>query len=101
MIVYSVTVNIENDVHEEWLEWMKLKHIPDVMGTGYFTSHRILRLLGDEDTGGVTYSIQYHCNGIDDYKDYQEKSAPSLQKEHTEKFKDKFVAFRTLLEEVG
>ena len=31
MIVYSVTVNIENEVHDDWLSWMKNKHIPDVM----------------------------------------------------------------------
>jgi hypothetical protein len=100
MIVYNVTVNIENDVHTEWLSWMKQKHIPDVMDTGYFKYHRILRLLGDEDTGGITYSIQYHCDKLEDYHNYQEKSAPALQKEHTEKFRDKFVAFRTLLEVV-
>jgi len=98
MIVYSVTVNIEDDVHEEWLSWMKQKHIPDVLETGYFKGHRILRLLGDEDTGGVTYSIQYHCEGLEDYHSYQKKSAPKLQQEHTDKFRDKFVAFRTLLE---
>jgi hypothetical protein len=32
--------------------------------------------------------------------DYQKNFAPELQKAHTERYKDKFVAFRTLLEEV-
>ena len=31
-------------------------------------------------------------------KKYQKEFAPKLQKEHSEKFKDKFAAFRTILE---
>jgi hypothetical protein len=99
MIVYNVTVNIDESVHQEWLRWMKNTHIPDVMSTGYFIDNRICRLLNVEDEG-ATYSIQYTCKNRKDYEDYLEKHAPRLQKEHAERYKDKFVAFRTLLEVV-
>ena len=85
-------------MHDEWLEWMKTVHIPDVMRTGMFMENRICRLLGDEDSGGKTYSIQYTCNSMKEYEQYQHDFAPALQTEHKEKFVDKFVAFRTLLE---
>lgn len=98
MILYSVTVNIEYSAHEEWLNWMKTVHIPDVMNTGLFTENRILRLLGDEDSGGVTYSIQYTCPDLISYERYQNEYASKLQQEHQKKYKDRFVAFRTLLE---
>ncbi len=100
MIIYNVTVNIDNSVHTEWLSWMKEIHIPDVMRTGVFSDQRILKLIGDEDSGGHTYAIQYTCESMDHYNLYQEKYAPELQKTHTDKYKDKFVAFRTLLEVV-
>ena len=100
MIIYNVTVNIEESVHEEWLAWMKESHIPDVMRTGKFISSRILRIVGDEDSGGKTYSVQYSCNNMNDYLEYEHQHAASLRAEHTAKFKDKFVAFRTLLESV-
>lgn len=99
MIIYNVTVNIDDSVHDEWLKWMKKSHIPDVMKTGCFEGNRVLRLLVQEESG-TSYSVQYTCRTIDDFKRYQEDFASKLQKEHTEKFKDKFVAFRTLLEEV-
>ena len=99
MIIYNVTVNIDEAVHQEWLKWMKEKHIPDVMNTGCFLENKICRLLNVEDEGS-TYSIQYTCNSMDDYEEYQQNHAPGLQKEHAEKYKDKFVAFRTLLEVV-
>lgn len=97
MIIYNVTVNIENDVREEWLQWMKAKHVPDVMATGYFLENKICKVLVDEEQG-TTYSIQYTCASMDDLKEYQAKHAPRLQKEVADKYANKFVAFRTLLE---
>jgi hypothetical protein len=99
MIIYNVTVNIENDVREEWLQWMKSKHIPDVMATGYFLENKVCKVLVDEEQG-TTYSIQYTCASMDDLKEYQANHAPRLQKEVAEKYANKFVAFRTLLEVV-
>ena len=99
MIVYNVTVKIDHSVHDEWFEWMKAKHIPAVLATGYFVDNKMLKVLIDEEDG-VTYSIQYRCNEMKDLHAYTVKEAPALQKEHAEKYKDKFVAFRTLLEEI-
>lgn len=98
MIVYNVTVNIDQSIHEEWLSWMKGTHIPDVMLTGMFVENRILKLIGDEDSGGHTYAIQYTCVSMDQYNLYQDKFAPALQKSHADRYSDKFVTFRTLLE---
>lgn len=97
MIIYSVTVNIENDVREEWLHWMKEKHIPDVMATGFFIENKICKVLVDEEQG-TTYSIQYTAKSMNDLETYQKEHAPRLQKEHADKYTNKFVAFRTLLE---
>jgi hypothetical protein len=47
---------------------------------------------------GQTYSIQYMYNELKDLELYQKNFALDLQAEHTALFKDKFVAFRTLLE---
>ena len=36
MIVYNVTVNIDKNIVDDWLTWMKEIHIPEVMKTGFF-----------------------------------------------------------------
>jgi len=100
MIIYNVTVNIDHDVHDEWLKWMKETHIPDVMRTNLFTENRMLKVLGDEDSGGVTYSIQYTCKNMDEFKRYESEFAPTFRGEYNRRYKDKYVAFRTLLEVV-
>lgn len=97
MILYSVTVNIDYDVHDEWLTWMKEVHIPDVMNTGLFLESRICRIHAEEE-GGKSYSFQYLAESMEDYERYQEEFAPALQKDHTDRYGGKFVAFRTILE---
>ena len=97
MIIYNVTVNIENDVREEWLQWMKEKHIPDVMNTGLFLENKICKVLVNEEQG-TTYSIQYTCESMKNLEEYKREHAARLQKKHADKFANKFVAFRTVLE---
>jgi hypothetical protein len=97
MIQYNVTVIIEPDVHDEWLKWMKESHIPDVLETGCFIENKFARLLSPND-GNLTYSIQYTCNSITEFENYQNNFAPALQKDHTSRFEGKFVAFRTVLQ---
>jgi hypothetical protein len=100
MILYNVTVNVDEDVHEAWLEWMTTKHIPQVLETGCFTESEIFRLLSPEAEEGVTYSIQYFAKDLEEFERYQIEHAAFLQSEHKEKFGGKFSAFRTVLEKV-
>jgi hypothetical protein len=100
MIIYNVTVNINHAVHDQWLKWMKDKHIPDVLATGLFVDHKIYRLIGDEQSGGVTYAVQYSCLTMEDYIAYRDRFAAGLQQDALQLFGDQFTAFRTLLETV-
>ncbi|MDB5263299.1 MAG: hypothetical protein JWQ14_2582 [Adhaeribacter sp.] len=99
MLLYNVTISIDNAVASEWLKWMKETHIPEVMATTYFVKFQICKMLSEEaDTGGVTYAIQYFCRNMDDFEEYQRDYAPTLQAKQLQRYPNQFVAFRTLLE---
>ncbi len=100
MIIYNVTVSISHDVHDEWVNWMKNTHIPDVMATGFFLENRFARVLLVDEEEGISYSIQYLCKNMADLQAYQGSHAPRLQADVKEKFDGKFAAFRTVLEVV-
>lgn len=101
MIIYNVTINIEDEIHDEWLAWMKETHIPQVMHTGMFVDHSFSRLLSrQDDETGTTYVIQYLANDMAHYEKYIREFAPALQNETIRKFGNKFIAFRTLMEKV-
>lgn len=97
MFIYNVTINIDASIQTEWVKWMLEEHIPDVMKTGCFIDSRMVKVLNVEDEGH-TYSVQYTFLEMDDIERYKKEHAPRLQASGKEKFKDKFVAFRTLLQ---
>lgn len=101
MFCYNVKINIDADKADEWLKWMKEKHIPDVMKTGYFNSYKIFR--SADKTGNekkIDFLIQYWFGSMENYLNYLENDAKLLQKEHTEKFAGKFTASREIWEEI-
>ena len=95
MILYNVTVSIDPNVHQDWLEWMRRTHIPDVMETGCFIESRISRVHGEEE-GGMTFAISYVAKTQEHFDRYQNDHAAKLQEEHTIKFSGKFAATKLL-----
>jgi hypothetical protein len=100
MLLYNVTVGIDKDSETEWLQYIREKHIPDVLNTGMFVNAKMYKVLHDQDDGTISYSIQYFAETIDQFQQYLEVFAPVLIEEHRRKFNNKHVAFMTLLEEV-
>ncbi len=97
MFIYRVTITIEQDVEEAWLKWMKEVHINDVLNTGYFLNSEIQKLIDQEHPeADPTYQINYSFKTLELYRQYIDKQAPRLQKEHSEKFKGKFQASRSI-----
>lgn len=97
MLLYNVTLILEEDIADEWLSWMQEVHIPEVMATDKFVSSRLLKVV-DSPNEGVTYCAQYIARSEADYNAYQEFHAPALQAKTLEKFENKFVAYRSLME---
>ncbi len=97
MIIYNVTINIDESVHDQWLTWMQETHIPEVMETGKFINARMAKVLVEEEMGGLTYSIQYTAENRETLNQYYTEDADRIRKEVSKLFGDKFVAFRTEL----
>lgn len=98
MILYNVTIKIARDNEEEWLHWMKSDHIPEVMKTGMFTGFHVCRLLEQAEDEDTTYVIQYRCENKEKLDHYFKHFAPALRAQHDSRYKNKFVAFRTVME---
>lgn len=99
MYIYNVTINIDESVHLEWLNWME-KHILDVLNTGRFLSAKLTEVLVEEEMGGKTYSVQYTANTREDLDDYYKFDADELRKDGL-KFANKMVTFRTELKVIN
>jgi hypothetical protein len=98
MLIYNVTIKIQSEAEGEWLQWMKSKHVPDVMSNGQFLSSQISRLLDQPEGDDPTYVIQYRCESHEMLNTYLQKFSPALREEHNARYKNRFVAFRTVME---
>jgi len=98
MLIYNVTVHIEDNVHDPWLRWMREEHIPEMLATGKFVQARMCRVLVREEAGGITYAVQYLTPSRDLLEKYYAEDAERLRARALNQFPDKFVAFRTELE---
>ena len=97
MILYNVTAIVDEEIHGDWLNWMREEHIRDVMNTECFVSNRLLKVL-DSPNEGTTYCIQYIAENKQNYDNYIKNFAPVLRNSFPERFNNKFVIFRTLME---
>jgi hypothetical protein len=101
VIVYNITLKIIPSIEQEWIEWQRQEHIPDIMATGLFTENKFFRLLEQDDAEGITYIVQYFTGSLENYQQYIEKFAPALREKAIGKWGDKFIAFRTVMQVVN
>ena len=99
MITYNVTVKVDPSIEKEWLHWMENEHMAALFDTGCFDSYQLHKLLEQDETEGVTYVAQYYCKSLDEYHDYLENHAQKMREAGSHKFGNKFIAFRTLMQQ--
>ena len=100
MYIYNVTINIEETIHDRWLQWMKNEHIPAMLATGKFSKALMARVMVEEEMGGFTYAVQYTTDSKETLQKYYAENAAELRAQ-SKPFEGKFVAFRTELEIVS
>lgn len=99
MYIYNVTTNVQEDVHEQWVEWMKNEHIPDMLNTQKFSKALMTRVMVEEEMGGMTYSVQYTTESEEMLQKYYNENSADLRS-RSKQFEGKVVAFRTVMEVV-
>ena len=98
MIIYNVTIKVDHSIAAEWLTWLKEEHIPDIIVTSCFTHATILHLLEADDTEGITYAVQYHAESKALYNRYIEKFSEEMRKKGMDRWGNKFIAFRSVMQ---
>jgi hypothetical protein len=101
MFIYNVTIKVDDAIKYEWLNWLQEEHIPEVISTGCFRQAAVLRLLEVDDTEGPTYTIQYQAESKALYNQYIDRFAGLMRQKSFDRWGDKFIAFRSLMQVVN
>ena len=97
MIFYNETYHVQEDIMQEWIQWMVKTHLPNVLRTGYFTQGRVLRIQSDQDVGGYSFAVQLVAESQAILDEYKAKEEGRFHQQHLEKYADKALIFRTEL----
>lgn len=97
MLIYNVTTKVSKAIADDWLQWIKKEHIPEITGTGCFSHASILRLLEIDDEEGPTFAVQYFAESQADYERYIAQFSNSMRSKAFEKWGNQFISFRSLM----
>jgi hypothetical protein len=100
MLLFNVTVIIEEASAQDFLSWMKETHIPKLMDTECFVSHRFLQIK-DSPNEGISYCVQFIAEDEPAHKRFLDLHEQNFIAEMYNKYPKKLVTFSTLMEFVG
>ena len=95
MIIYNVSVTLNQNIHSKWIEWIRNDHIPEVLSTRLFTKAVLSRIISNKE---LTYSIAYYAENSTKLESYKKNYSNQLIQKSFEKFGDSALSFRTELE---
>ena len=98
MFIYNVTIKVDWSIHDAWVKWMLNEHFTEMINTGCFTQAQLLRMLETDETEGPTYAAQYFAENEAYYNRYVSIYSESIRKKYSEKWGDRFAAFRSLMQ---
>ena len=97
MLIYNTTFQVDDEVHDNFLIWIKESYIPEVEKHGALRTPRICRVLSHRDEG-TSYSLQWEVDNSSLLHRWHQEQGARLNQELVKIFKDKVVGFPTLME---
>ena len=97
-VIFNVTVRVEKNIADDWLEWLIQEHAPQIIATNCFKKFTVLKLLEQDDEEGATFAIQYFADNMQNYERYITEFSDHFRRASLQKWGQKFIAFRTLMQ---
>ncbi len=100
MLIYNTTYHIEENLAKNFLIWIKEVYLPEVEKRALLRSPRILHILNFKEQDSCSYSVQFEVDNSADLHRWHIEKGTTMHDELMKLFKDKVVAFSTLMEVV-
>ncbi|WP_010255944.1 DUF4286 family protein [Myroides injenensis] len=98
MIIYNITVNIHESAHDAWMNWANHTYIPEILATKKFDKARMIKVLVEEEMGGITYSIQFETTDKERLAKFYAEDFDRYENEAKRLFGELMLTFKTELE---
>ena len=100
MIIYNTTFHLDDEVHNECLEYLKNEYIPQALQKSLLSEPRLALIHRQHEEEGTSYSLQFKAKDLETLEIWMEGIGQDLQEDLTARFGSKVCGFMTLLEEI-
>ncbi len=100
MIVFNTTFHVEEEIHEEFVEYMLQKFIPMSTKSGLLTSPRLARIFGKEEDPGYSFAMEFQIASLDTLEQWNREESGAVYAPLLELFKEKMVGFSTVMQTI-
>lgn len=97
MLIYNTTYQVDDDINENFLIWIRECYMPEIEKNGILKNPRICRVLSHREDG-TSYTVQWEVESSSLLHRWHMEQGMKLNDEMMKIFKDKVVGFPTLME---
>lgn len=100
MIVFNTTFHVDEDIQEEFIEYMVKIFIPKSTKSGMLKSPRFAKVFGKDSDEGISFAMEFQVTDIVEMERWNSNESQSAFTPLMERFKEKMVGFSTLLQTI-
>jgi hypothetical protein len=94
MIAYEVTVDVEEGLIDDYMDFMRSRHIPQILATGCFSHAEFDR------ASETRFRQRYLADSLAELEQYLERHAPGLREDYEQRFPEGTRVTREIWEEL-
>ncbi|MDO5104401.1 DUF4286 family protein [Capnocytophaga sp.] len=99
MYIYNLTFVIDNQLHNQWLEWFEKEYLPSLKTSKLVSQVRVFKVLTTQPE--PTYAIHHQTESPQQLLSFTQEDIPRVQSRCFQLFGDKVLTFGTQLKEVS
>ena len=100
MVTINTTFHVDEEIKHDFIDYMKSTYIAEAVTDNKLVNAKLSRIHAQHVEGGISYSVQFAFNCLDDLDNWDKSKGLKLNEELIKKFQDKVAGFSTLLEEI-
>lgn len=101
MIIYNTTYHIEDDIHDDYIAFVKDELIPRALKSGHLSNPQLALVHSQHEESGVSYALQFRVEDLVKLEEWMLVYGQSIRADIAKRFGEKALGFMTLLEEVS
>ena len=100
MVTINTTFHVDEEIKHDFIDYMRSIYIAGAVSDTKLSNARLCRIHAQAVEGGISYSVQFTFNSLDDLDNWDKNKGLELNEALIKKFEDKVAGFSTLLEEI-